>query len=104
MKNIASSMITGLCLSTQALATPTEQEVIGHYADLAQAMYEDSLITAKQLLKTIDTLIAAPIDDNLKAARTAWKKARAPYQQTEAYRFGNAIVDDWEGRVNLTKA
>ena len=23
-----------------------------------------------------------------------------PYQQTEAYRFGNAIVDDWEGRVN----
>lgn len=100
MKNIASSMITGLCLSTQALATPTEQEVIGHYADLAQAMYEDSLITAKQLLKTIDTLIAAPIDDNLKAARTAWKKARAPYQQTEAYRFGNAIVDDWEGRVN----
>ena len=23
-----------------------------------------------------------------------------PYQQTEGYRFGNAIVDDWEGRVN----
>ena len=23
-----------------------------------------------------------------------------PYQQTEAYRFGNPIVDDWEGRVN----
>ncbi len=26
--------------------------------------------------------------------------ARPPYQQTEVYRFGNAIVDDWEGRVN----
>jgi putative iron-regulated protein len=23
-----------------------------------------------------------------------------PYQQTEVYRFGNAIVDDWEGKVN----
>ena len=23
-----------------------------------------------------------------------------PYQQTEVFRFGNAIVDDWEGRVN----
>ena len=23
-----------------------------------------------------------------------------PYQQSEVYRFGNAIVDDWEGRVN----
>jgi putative iron-regulated protein len=23
-----------------------------------------------------------------------------PYQQSEVFRFGNAIVDDWEGRVN----
>ena len=23
-----------------------------------------------------------------------------PYQQTEVYRFGNPIVDDWEGKVN----
>ena len=26
--------------------------------------------------------------------------ARVPYQQTEVFRFGNAIVDDWEGKVN----
>jgi putative iron-regulated protein len=36
----------------------------------------------------------------LQAAREAWKAARIPYQQTEAFRFGNPIVDDWEGRVN----
>ncbi|TIR59477.1 MAG: peptidase, partial [Mesorhizobium sp.] len=29
-----------------------------------------------------------------------WKAARVPYQQTEVYRFGNKIVDDWEGKVN----
>ena len=34
------------------------------------------------------------------AARTAWIAARVPYQQTEVFRFGNAIVDDWEGKVN----
>ena len=34
------------------------------------------------------------------AAKDAWKAARVPYQQTEGYRFGNAIVDDWEGKVN----
>ncbi|MFN5995930.1 MAG: imelysin family protein, partial [Paracoccaceae bacterium] len=45
-------------------------------------------------------LIAAPSDATLSAAREAWKAARVPYQQTEAFRFGNAIVDDWEGRVN----
>src|SRR5690606_15478456 len=33
-------------------------------------------------------------------ARTAWVDARVPYMQTEAYRFGNPVVDDWEGRVN----
>ncbi len=38
--------------------------------------------------------------DNLDKAKTAWKAARVPYQQTEGFRFGNALVDDWEGRVN----
>ena len=41
-----------------------------------------------------------PRSDTLNAARDAWKASRIPYQQTEVYRFGNAIVDDWEGRVN----
>jgi putative iron-regulated protein len=45
-------------------------------------------------------LLAQPTDENLLAARAAWIAARIPYMQTEAYRFGNAIVDDWEGRVN----
>ena len=34
------------------------------------------------------------------AARAAWVAARIPYMQTEAFRFGNKIVDDWEGKVN----
>ena len=25
---------------------------------------------------------------------------RAPYQQSEVYRFGNVLVDEWEGKVN----
>lgn len=34
------------------------------------------------------------------AARQSWLASRVPYQQSEVYRFGNAIVDDWEGKVN----
>ncbi len=30
----------------------------------------------------------------------AWLAARPAYQQSEVFRFGNAIVDDWEGKVN----
>ncbi len=74
--------------------------VVKHYAELAEAKYQDSLTTAQALDKAIDALIAAPSDATLKAAREAWIKARVPYQQSEVYRFGNPIVDEWEGKVN----
>ena len=70
------------------------------YADIAAAGYEDSLTTAKTLQTAVDALIAAPSEDSLKAARAAWIASRPAYMQTEAFRFGNAAVDDWEGKVN----
>ncbi len=78
----------------------TAKAVLTHYAELAHAKYEDSLITAKALDKAINTLIAKPSEKNLIAARQAWIAARVPYQQSEVYRFGNPIVDEWEGKVN----
>lgn len=76
------------------------QRVVDHYADLAEAKYGDALTAGKALQAAIDGLIAAPSDVTLKAAREAWIAARTPYMQTEAFRFGNKIVDDWEGKVN----
>jgi putative iron-regulated protein len=93
-------LIAGLCIGGYASATPTQQAVLEHYADLAQTMYQDSLSTAKVLQKAINDFTSQPTEKNLTAARAAWKAARVPYMQTEAYRFGNAIVDDWEGKVN----
>lgn len=78
----------------------TAEEVVTHYADLAAAKYADSLSSAQALQSAVDALIADPSPDTLAAARTAWIAARVPYQQTEVFRFGNPIVDDWEGRVN----
>ena len=74
--------------------------ILSHYADIAQAKYEDSVTTAERLQAAIDMLIAHPSAEALEAAKEAWLAARVPYQQTEVYRFGNAIVDDWEGKVN----
>ncbi|MEI2415575.1 imelysin family protein [Orrella sp. JC864] len=81
-------------------AGATAAQVVRQYADIAQAGYEDALATARTLAKSVDALIASPSPDTLRAARQAWLDARVPYQQTEAFRFGNPIVDDWEGRVN----
>ena len=74
--------------------------VASHYADLALAMYEDSFAAAQDLDAAIDQLIASPTREQLESTREAWLNARIPYQQTEVLRFGNPIVDDWEGRVN----
>ena len=91
----------GLCLGlSPAAAEPTPKDVLKAYADIAQAGYQDSLDTAKTLRLAVDAFLAKPTEGNLRAARAAWIAARIPYMQTEAYRFGNAIVDDWEGRVN----
>jgi len=79
---------------------PTEQSVLEHYANIAQAGYSDSLTTAKLLEKAVDQLVDKPTLKNLNVARQAWVVSRAPYQQTEVFRFGNPIVDDWEGKVN----
>ena len=83
-----------------AQAAPSAKDVLNTYADIALAGYQDSLTTARALDASIQALIAAPSDATLHAARAAWIASREPYQQTEVYRFGNAIVDDWEGKVN----
>jgi putative iron-regulated protein len=94
----------GLLAASALFVTPAlaaaPSDILSTYGDIAQAKYADSLATAKSLKTAIDKLVTEPTEANLEAARTAWKEARDPYQQTEAYRFGNAIVDDWEGKVN----
>lgn len=81
-------------------AEPTADAILKTYADIALAGYEDALATAKALDAATDELIANPSEETLDAAREAWRASRPSYQQTEAFRFGNPIVDEWEGKVN----
>ena len=81
-------------------SAPDPSAIVETYADIAHAMYEDSLIAARSLDAALRDLVADPSEETLAGARAAWLASRMPYQQTEVYRFGNPIVDDWEGRVN----
>jgi putative iron-regulated protein len=100
MKNaLLSSSALLVTFATPALAVE-KSEVLDTYANIAAAKYEDSLVTAQTLQKAVNALVANPSAEALQAAKDAWLAARVPYQQTEVYRFGNAIVDDWEGKVN----
>jgi putative iron-regulated protein len=85
-----------------------------NHADIAYAAYSDSKSAALKLQETVNVFITAPTEDNLLAAKTAYKAIRAPYQQSEIMRFdsmitvgkdldadgGPASVDEWEGQVN----
>lgn len=74
--------------------------VVRHYADLALAVFGDALSSAKALQQAVDALLAKPDADTLQAARAAWIAARVPYMQSEVFRFGNPVVDEWEGQLN----
>ncbi|HEY9038406.1 MAG TPA: imelysin family protein [Roseovarius sp.] len=94
-----STTAIGLALTLPAFAA-TKSEVLTTYADIAAAGFEDSATAARTLKEAVMALTDAPSAEALHAARAAWIAARVPYQQTEVYRFGNPIVDDWEGKVN----
>jgi putative iron-regulated protein len=95
--------LAALCVlgAARGGAAQTERaDVVKTYADIGQAGYEDALARARVLQKAVHALVATPSERALQAARDAWISAREPYMQTEVFRFGNAIVDDWEGKVN----
>ena len=87
-------------MTVTANAQPAGTDIMSTYANIAHAMYEDSHTAAVNLDAAIQALAVNPTEETLLAARNAWLASRIPYQQTEVYRFGNPIVDDWEGRVN----
>lgn len=96
----ATALLTAAVFVLPAKAETDAKAVVNTYSDIALAKYEDSLTTAQALDKAVDALLDKPSVETLNAAREAWKASRVPYQQTEVYRFGNKIVDDWEGKVN----
>lgn len=99
--------LTGLaaCSNTGGGETAEDQAlvpdaVLQTYVEIARAGYGDSLALARELEQAVEQLLASPSQASLTRAREAWLAARVPYQQTEVYRFGNPVVDAWEGQVN----
>ncbi|WP_044362156.1 imelysin family protein [Vibrio fluvialis] len=97
VQSIAASLAVA---SGASFAAVTQDQVVAHYADIGHAVFSDSLTTAKNLEKSVDAFLAAPSDAKLQQVKQAWLAARVPYQQSEVFRFGNAVVDDWEGQLN----
>ena len=89
------SLVYLICFLSFSKGSITE-----NYANLAHAKYKDSLTLAKIMLSKINFFLEAPSEKKFLEVKKSWLKARTVYQQTEVFRFGNAIVDEWEGKVN----
>jgi putative iron-regulated protein len=96
--SIAAGLLAGFLMP--ARAEVAAGDVVKTYMEIGQAVFFDAAARAQDLDKAVDAFLAAPTQAGLDAARYAWKAARIPYLQSEGFRFGNKIVDDWEGGVN----
>ncbi|HEU4457583.1 MAG TPA: imelysin family protein [Methylibium sp.] len=86
-----------------APAAPTPRAVVGHYAALVSAGYEDVLAAALAMQTALAAFAREPSQEGLDAGRKAWLAAREWYGQTEAFRFYAGPIDDDkgpEGRIN----
>ncbi|RKF12814.1 peptidase [Alginatibacterium sediminis] len=90
-----------LCASMVTNAAETTPDTVAqHYSDLAHAVYSDALSSARSLQAANLEFSQNPSEQSLVLAQEAWKTSRVFYQQSEVFRFGNPVVDDWEGQLN----
>lgn len=89
-----------LGLSVEACANHTDTladapPVLESYAAVLYAEYDDAL-TGATALRTASTPLfsGTASEETLGAARTAWRSARVPYQQSEYARFYDGPIDD----------
>lgn len=75
------------------LSIENVRKVLTTNADIALAIYNDSVDTAKDLQTALATFRAEPTQANLDAAKIAWLVAREPYGQSEVYRFRLSPID-----------
>ena len=77
-----------------------DNKILVNYSNIAEAKYKDALILAKEMHSSIEKFMNNTNESNFIDVKDSWLKARTIYQQTEVFRFGNPLVDDWEGKVN----
>lgn len=71
----------------------TRTDVVKTNANIAYAVYSDSLVSAVTLKANLSQFVDAPTNANFALAKQAWLNAREPYGQSEVYRFRVGPID-----------
>jgi putative iron-regulated protein len=92
----AAAMLALIYMCSGCTRAPTDdprRPVVGAYASIVHATYEDTLLGARALDQAIDQLLAQPGAETLESARQRWREARVPYSYSEAFRFYAGPID-----------
>ena len=101
------SVMLFLCFSGIVSAQSLEQaqqKSISGYSQLVYSTYTDALKKAEILKIDIQNFIAHPSVMTMEVAKSSWKLARAPYGQSEVFRFYNGPIDRDGGPEGLLNA
>ena len=93
-------LLTFTLINLISFQIKADNQVLVNYSNIAEAKYKDALTLAKKMHESIEDFMKDTNEGNFNKVKDSWLQARTIYQQTEVFRFGNPIVDDWEGKVN----
>ncbi len=91
-ENKTSETVDFDALKTEVLHDFTNKVAIPNYADLDNG--------GQHLFSTIETLKNEPTEQNLSAARQAWKDMRAIWEQCEGFLFGPVEDNDYDPNMD----
>lgn len=77
----------------QPYANELAYEVLFHYTLLGFALYGDAFKEAVTLWQVNKALAETPTQEQLSAARLAWKDARKAYERAEVFRFQSSPIE-----------
>jgi uncharacterized protein len=87
-------LLLGLSCSPTLIGDGPRKAVVRHLVTaVILPTYADFVTKANELAGALDALETAPSDETLAAAQAAWRAARLPWKETEAYVFGPAKDD-----------
>ena len=101
------SLLMIICFSGAVFSQTKEldlERTIGSYSNLVYSTYSDALHKALILKTDIEAFVANPNMMTMEIAKNSWKIARAPYGQSEVFRFYNGPIDRDGGPEGLLNA
>ncbi len=98
---VTKAVTSSLILPCFFFRSSNSRSVAEHYGDIAwRSVCRFSNYSKSALNSSIDTFLASPSAGNFEQVKQAWLESRAPYQQSEVFRFGN-VVKLMTGKANL---